>query len=145
NDRVAAVREETEQRIEDVRKLNDGLTQEIIDRKDGDQKLYENIENYKVSNDGALANVRDEVKVAVETANASAEKVNTMDARVTVAEDNAGTALENSAAAVNKANVAADLASATAGRVDNMQADVTKALDDSGKALTNSATAIEQS
>ncbi|MBN4836419.1 hypothetical protein, partial [Enterobacter hormaechei] len=70
NDRVAAVREETEQRIEDVRKLNDGLTQEIIDRKDGDQKLYENIENYKVSNDGALANVRDEVKVAVETANA---------------------------------------------------------------------------
>ncbi|QIW91534.1 putative tail fiber protein [Acinetobacter phage vB_AbaM_D22] len=145
NDRIAAVREETEQRIEDVRKLNDGLTQEIIDRKDGDQKLYENIENYKVSNDGALANVREEVRVAVDTANASAEKVDAMDARVKVAEDNAGTALENSAAAVTKANAAADLASATAGRVDSMQADVIKAVDDSGKALTNSATAIEQS
>ncbi|AYD85523.1 putative tail fiber protein [Acinetobacter phage vB_AbaM_B09_Aci01-1] len=145
NDRVAAVREETEQRIEDVRKLNDGLTQEIIDRKDGDQKLYENIENYKVSNDDALANVREEVRVAVDTANASAEKVDSMDARVKVAEDNAGTALENSAAAVSKANAASDLASATAGRVDSMQADVVKALDDSGTALTNSATAIEQS
>lgn len=144
-DRIAAVREETEARIEDIRKLNDGLTQEIIDRKDGDTKLYENIENYKVSNNEALANVRQEVKVAVDTANASAEKVDAMDARVKIAEDNSGKALENSAAAVQKSEAAADLASATASRVDSMQADVIKAVDDSGKALTNSATALEQS
>ncbi|WAX22696.1 hypothetical protein [Acinetobacter phage vB_AbaP_HB01] len=145
NDRIDAVRAETEARVAEIRKLNDGLTQEIIDRKDGDQKLYENIENYKVSNEQSLANVREEIKVAVDTANASAEKVDSLDARVKVAEDNAGNALENSAAAVSKAQAAADLSSATAGRVDSLEAEVIKAVDDSGKALTNSATALQQS
>ncbi|WP_378347309.1 hypothetical protein [Acinetobacter baumannii] len=145
NDRIDAVRAETEARVAEIRKLNDGLTQEIIDRKDGDQKLYENIENYKVSNEQSLANIREEVKVAVDTANASAEKVDALDARVKVAEDNSGKALENSAAAVSKAQAAADLSSATAGRVDSLEAEVVKAVDDSGKALTNSATALQQS
>ncbi|AZF88430.1 tail fiber protein [Acinetobacter phage TAC1] len=145
NDRIDAVRAETEARVAEIRKLNDGLTQEIIDRKDGDQKLYENIENYKVSNEQSLANIREEVKVAVDTANASAEKVDALDARVKVAEDNSGKALENSAAAVSKAQAAADLAGATATRVDSLEADVVKAVDDSGTAIKNSATALQQS
>jgi len=145
NDRIAAVRAETEARVAEIRLLNDGLTQEIIDRKDGDQKLFENIENYKVSNDLALANVREEIKVAVDTSNATAEKVVALDARVKVAEDNSGTALENSAAAVSKAQAAADQASATASRVDSLEADVIKAVDDSGTAIKNSATALQQS
>ncbi|CAL1777623.1 tail protein [Acinetobacter phage vB_AbaM_KissB] len=145
NDRIDAVRAETEARVAEIRKLSDGLTQEIIDRKDGDQKLYENIENYKVSNEQSLANIREEVKVAVDTANASAEKVDALDARVKVAEDNSGKALENSAAAVSKAQAAADLAGATATRVDSLEADVIKAVDDSGTAIKNSATALQQS
>lgn len=144
-DRIAAVRAETEARVADIRLLNDGLTKEIQERRDGDAALLLNIENYKTSNDTALANVREEIKVAVDTSNATAEKVVALDARVKVAEDNSGKALENSAAAVSKAQTAVDQSSATAQRVDSLEADVIKAVDDSGTAIKNSATALQQS
>ncbi|CAL1777604.1 tail protein [Acinetobacter phage vB_AbaM_Rocket] len=144
-DRIAAVRAETEARVADIRLLNDGLTKEIKERRDGDAALLLNIENYKTSNDAALANVREEIKVAVDTSNATAEKVVALDARVKVAEDNSGKALENSAAAVSKAQTAVDQSTATASRVDSLEADVIKAVDDSGIAIKNSATALQQS
>ena len=144
-DRIEAVKAETEARVEGIRLLNDGLTKEIQERKDGDQKLLTNIENYKTSNDKALANVREQVTVAVDTANASAQKVEALDARVVSAENNSKTALENSASAVTKVNALASDVGAMSEKVDTLEANVIKAVDDSGKALTNSATAISQS
>lgn len=144
-DRISAVKAETEARVESIRLLNDGLTKEIQERKDGDQKLLTNIENYKTSNDKALANVREQVTVAVDTANASAQKVEALDARVVSAENNSKTALENSASAVTKVNALASDVGAMSEKVDTLEANVIKAVDDSGKALTNSATAISQS
>lgn len=144
-DRISAVKAETEARVESIRLLNDGLTKEIQERKDGDQKLLTNIENYKTSNDKSLANVREQVTVAVDTANASAQKVDALDARVVSAENNSKTALENSASAVNKVTALASDVGAMSEKVDTLEANVIKAVDDSGKALTNSATAISQS
>ncbi|AHY26738.1 putative tail protein I [Acinetobacter phage vB_AbaM_Acibel004] len=144
-DRISAVKAETEARVESIRLLNDGLTKEIQERKDGDQKLLTNIENYKTSNDKSLANVREQVTVAVDTANASAQKVDALDARVVSAENNSKTALENSASAVSKVTALASDVGAMSEKVDTLEANVIKAVDDSGKALTNSATAISQS
>ena len=144
-DRIEAVKAETEARVEGIRLLNDGLTKEIQERKDGDQKLLTNIENYKTSNNKALANVREQVTVAVNIANASAQKVEALDARVVSAENNSKTALENSASAVTKVNALASDVGSMSEKVDTLEANVIKAVDDSGKALTNSATAISQS
>ena len=144
-DRITSIQEETTARVEAIKLLNDGLTQEILDRKEGDKEVLAYVDNYKVSNEESLANIREEVKVAVDTSIASASKVDAMDARVTSAENNSTTALENSANAVTKVNALATDVSAVSTKVDSMEAQVIKAVDDSGQALTNSATAITQS
>lgn len=142
-DRINAVKAEEDARIEAVKKLDDGLTQEILDREEGDKEVLAYVDTYKKSNDDALAVIREEVVVAVDTANASAQKVDAMDARVTSAENNASTALENSASAVTKVNALATDVNAITERVDSLSTEVVKAVDDSGQALKNSATAIE--
>lgn len=141
-DRLAAIQAETNARVEAIRQLNDGLTKEIQERKDGDTSIFNSLENYKASNDQALANVREEITVAVDTANASAAKVDALDARVTSSEANSTQALENSAEAVTKVNAIATDVGAMSQRVDTLSTQVVKAVDDSGKALTNSATAM---
>ena len=142
-DRIQSIKDETDARIAEIRLLNDGLTQEIVDRKEGDKEVLAYVDNYKTSNDTAMANIRNEVKVAVDTSVASAQKVDAMDVRVTSAENNSNTALENSATAVSKVNALTTEVNAVSERVDSLTADVIKAVDDSGKALTNSASAIE--
>ena len=142
-DRIQSIKDETDARIAEIRLLNDGLTQEIVDRKEGDKEVLAYVDNYKTSNDTAMANIRNEVKVAVDTSVASAQKVDAMDVRVTSAENNSNTALENSATAVSKVNALTTEVNAVSERVDSLTVDVIKAVDDSGKALTNSASAIE--
>ena len=142
-DRIQSIKDETDARIAEIRLLNDGLTQEIVDRKEGDKEVLAYVDNYKTSNDTAMANIRNEVKVAVDTSVASAQKVDAMDVRVTSAENNSNTALENSATAVSKVNALTTEVNAVSERVDSLTADVIKAVDDSGKALTNSASATE--
>ena len=144
-DRIDAVKKETDERVENIKTLNDGLTKEIKERKDGDQAILVEVENYKKSNDLALANVREEVTVAVDKSNATAIRVDALDVRVKSAENNANTALENSASAVSKVETVANDVSAIGKKVDSLEVEVIKAVDDSGKALTNSAIAITES
>ena len=72
-------------RLGRVTSLEDGLTQEKIDRKDGDDKLLSNIENYKLSNNQALANVQTGIKVTVDEAVSSSSKWTEIDNRFTAA------------------------------------------------------------
>ena len=57
-----------------IAKLEDGLSKEIINRVDGNSKLLSNIENYKESNDKALANVQEGIKVQVDDAVSTSSK-----------------------------------------------------------------------
>lgn len=143
-DRITAINAETAARLEAIQLLNDGLTQEIQHRIDGDSALLTNIENYKVSNDQSIANVQSRIDVVVQDTAANATKIDAVDARVSVAEDDAQQALTNSASAVSKVNALADDVSAFATRVDSVEASVQTAVDDAGRALTNSATAMTQ-
>lgn len=143
-DRIQAIKEETEARVAEIKQLKDGLTQEIIDRKDGDKEVLAYIDTYKQSNDSAMASVRESVQVAVDTANASAQKVDALDVRVISAENSANTALENSASAVSKVEALATDVGSISTKVDSLESSVVKAVEDSGKAIENSATALEQ-
>ncbi|MCU7226050.1 phage tail protein, partial [Acinetobacter bohemicus] len=82
---------ETEARILAVSDLNDGLTQEILDRENGDSANLTALNNYKSSNDTALANVQQKINTAVDDISSNTQAVQALDSRVTTAEGDAST------------------------------------------------------
>lgn len=96
---------EEQARIENIKTLNDGLTAEIQHRKDGDASTLTALENYKVSNDAALANVRDELTINVSNTTANAEKISALDVRLKTNEDLAASAVSKAETALSE-NVA---------------------------------------
>src|SRR5690606_23961890 len=60
-----ALSQETQARILAINDLDDGLTQEISDRQSGDVANLDALNNYKTSNNAALANVQQQVSTAV--------------------------------------------------------------------------------
>lgn len=58
--------------------LQNGLTQEIQQRKDGDNSTLANLNAYKVSNDRAISNVVERVNVAVSDVASNASKINAL-------------------------------------------------------------------
>ena len=116
------IAKESETRIAQIQLLDDGLTQEISDRIDGDAHTIQLIDNLKVSNDADFANIRNELTVTTSKANANATAINALDARVTVNEANTGTALTNSASAVQRADAAVAANEATVARVTSIEA-----------------------
>lgn len=78
-----AVAGEAATRREAVIALNDGLTQETNARTDGDATLLSNIDTYKLSNDGALASVRNQTTVNTDALSSQAEQLTQLDAGLT--------------------------------------------------------------
>lgn len=133
---------ETAARILAVNDLNDGLTQEITDRQAGDTANLTALNNYKSSNDTALANVQQQVNTAVTEAAANSEAVQALDSRVTVAEGNANTAKTNAATALTKAETATTEAGSAASLAQQASAVANQAADTADTANQNAATAL---
>ncbi|MFW1969379.1 phage tail protein [Acinetobacter guillouiae] len=135
---------ERSERLLAVSKLNDGLTAEIQSRKDGDSANTLALNNYKSSNDTALANVQTKAETAVSKSNANATAITALDSRVDVAESDASAAKTNAASALTKANTAVTDSSAAASMAQQANATATSAKSTADNALTNSATALSK-
>ncbi|WP_335961595.1 host specificity protein J [Acinetobacter haemolyticus] len=133
---------ETAARILAVNDLNDGLTQEITDRQTGDAANLTALNNYKSSNDAALANVQQQVNTAVTATSANTQAVQALDSRVTVAEGNANTAKTNAATALTKAETATTEAGSAASLAQQASAVANQAADTADTANQNAATAL---
>ena len=133
---------ETAARILAVNDLNDGLTQEISDRQTGDAANLTALNNYKTSNDAALANVQQEVNTAVTATSANTQAVQALDSRVTIAEGNANTAKTNAATALTKAETATTEAGSAASLAQQASAVANQAADTADTANQNAATAL---
>lgn len=133
---------ETAARILSANDLNDGLTQEITDRQSGDTANLTALNNYKSSNDAALANVQQQVNTAVTATSANTQAVQALDSRVTVAEGNANTAKTNAATALTKAETATTEAGSAASLAQQASAVANQAADTADTANQNAATAL---
>lgn len=116
-DRINEIQKETAVRTEQFRQLDDGLTVEIQERIDGDNKAYELIENLKSSNETNLADVYQKIAVNTSDISANASKIEQVTAEVQVAQGDANQALVNAATALEQANSAATATNALAERV----------------------------
>ncbi|MFH7410313.1 TipJ family phage tail tip protein [Acinetobacter variabilis] len=137
-----ALNQETQQRISVVQDLSDGLTQEIEDRQSGDTANLNALNNYKSSNDQALANVQQQVDTAVTATSANTQAVQALDSRVTAAEDNANTAKTNAATALTKAETAVTNVSSAASLAQQASAVANQAADTADTANQTAATAL---
>ncbi|WP_262478171.1 TipJ family phage tail tip protein [Acinetobacter schindleri] len=133
---------ETTARILAVNDLNDGLTQEITDRQAGDTANLTALNNYKSSNDTALANVQQQVSTAVAGNTANTQAIQALDSRVTVAEGNATTAKTNAATALTKAETAVTEAGSAASLASQANAVANQAAGTADTASQNAATAL---
>ena len=137
-----ALNQETQQRISVVQDLNDGLTQEIEDRQSGDTANLNALNNYKSSNDQALANVQQQVNTAVTATSANTQAVQALDSRVTTAASDASTAKTNAATALNKAETATTQAGSAASLASQASAIANQAADTADTANQTAATAL---
>lgn len=133
---------ETAARILAVNDLNDGLTQEITDRQAGDTANLTALNNYKSSNDTALANVQQEVATAVTATSSNTQAIQALDSRVTIAEGDASTAKTNAATALTKAETATTEAGSAASLAQQASAVANQAADTADTANQNAATAL---
>lgn len=120
----ASISEETAERIEEIRLLNDGLTAEVNSRVEGDQNITTSLDNYKESNDTALANVRNTVEVLVSDSTALSQTVSSLDARLTVTEASTATANSLAASANEKATTALTATTSLAERMESVEASI---------------------
>lgn len=135
---------ETAARILAVNDLNDGLTQEISDRQTGDAANLTALNNYKSSNDAALANVQQQVNTAVTGNTANTQAIQALDSRVTVAEGDANTAKTNAATALTKAETATTEAGSAASLASQASAIANQAADTADTANQTAATALSE-
>lgn len=82
-DRSNAINQETQSRIAAIKSVNDGITQEVIDRKKGDTETLRVITTYKKSNDTAMAAVQTEIETIVDDQSAMSTKLDGVYAVVT--------------------------------------------------------------
>lgn len=128
NNKVAEINEsiaaETANRIEEISKLRDGVTSEIDQLKDADTQMITALDNYKVSNDTALANVQSKVVVLTTDTEALASKTDALDVRLTTNETETESAKNIAADSLSKATTALDQNSATASRLTAIEASI---------------------
>ena len=135
---------ERQQRVTAIQDLDDGLTQEVLDRQNGETAIYGYVNTYKLSNDNALASFQDSLEIALSDSSLAIEKTQTLDGRVQVAEDEAGNALFNSASALQKAEIAIDDTRALSSLVTEVKAVAEQSADTADTAATGAASALEK-
>lgn len=135
---------ERQQRITAIQDLDDGLTQEVLDRQNGETAIYGYVDTYKLSNDNALASFQDSLEIALTDSSLAIEKTQALDGRVQIAEDEAGNALFNSASALQKANIAIDDTKALSSLVTEVKAVAEQSADTADTAAAGAASALEK-
>lgn len=135
---------ERQQRVTAIQDLDDGLTQEVLDRKNGETAIYGYVNTYKLSNDNALASFQDSLDIALTDSSLAIEKTQALDGRVQVAEDEAGNALFNSASALQKAEIAIDDTRALSSLVTEVKAVAEQSADTADTAAAGAASALEK-
>lgn len=135
---------ERQQRVTAIQDLDDGLTQEVLDRQNGETAIYGYVNTYKLSNDNALASFQDSLEIALSDSSLAIEKTQALDGRVQVAEDEAGNALFNSASALQKAEIAIDDTKALSSLVTEVKAVAEQSADTADIAATGAASALEK-
>ena len=135
---------ERQQRITAIDDLDDGLTQEVLDRQNGETAIYGYVDTYKLSNNNALASFQDSLEIALTDSSLAIEKTQALDGRVQVAEDEAGNALFNSASALQKAEIAIDDTRALSSLVTEVKAVAEQSADTADTAATGAASALEK-
>lgn len=135
---------ERQQRVTAIQDLDDGLTQEVLDRKNGETAIYGYVNTYKLSNDNALASFQDSLNVALTDSSLAIERTQALDGRVQVAEDEAGNALFNSASALQKAEIAINDTRALSTLVTEVKAVAEQSADTADTAATGAASALEK-
>ncbi len=135
---------ERQQRVAAIQNLDDGLTQEVLDRQNGETAIYGYVNTYKLSNDNALASFQDSLNVALTDSSLAIERTQALDGRVQVAEDEAGNALFNSASALQKANIAIDDTRALSSLVTEVKAVAEQSADTADTAAAGAASALEK-
>jgi multidrug efflux pump subunit AcrA (membrane-fusion protein) len=135
---------ERRQRIAAIDDLDDGLTQEILDRQNGETAIYGYVDTYKLSNDDAIASFQDSLEIALSDSSLAIEKTQALDGRVRVAEDEAGNALFNSASALQKAEIAVDDTLALSELVSEVKAVAEQSADTADTAAEGAAIALEK-
>lgn len=135
---------ERQQRATAIQDLDDGLTQEVLDRKNGETAIYGYVNTYKLGNDNALASFQDSLKVARSDSSLAIERTQALDGRVKVAEDEAGNALFNSASALQKAEIAVDDTRALSSLVTEVKAVAEQSADTADIAAAGAASALEK-
>lgn len=135
---------ERQQRVTAIQDLDDGLTQEVLDRQNGETAIYGYVNTYKLSNDNALASFQDSLEIALSDSSLAIEKTQALDGRVQVAEDEAGNALFNSASALQKAEIAIDDTRALSSLVTEVKAVAEQSADTADTAATGAASALEK-
>lgn len=113
-----ALIQENKDRLAAIALLDDGLTAEIKQRKDGDTASIQAINNYKSSNDTALANVRESISTVATNNSANAQRISALDSRL-------GTAEQSVANATSTAESAVTATTALASQVDALSAMIT--------------------
>lgn len=135
---------ERQQRVTAIQDLDDGLTQEVLDRQNGETAIYGYVNTYRLSNDNALASFQDSLNVALTDSSLAIERTQALDGRVQVAEDEAGNALFNSASALQKANIAIDDTRALSSLVTEVKAVAEQSADTADTAAAGAASALEK-
>lgn len=135
---------ERQQRVTAIQDLDDGLTQEVLDRKNGETAIYGYVNTYKLSNDNALASFQDSLDIALSDSSLAIEQTQALNGRVKVAEDDAGNALFNSASALQKAEIAIDDTLAISELVSEVKAVAEQSADTADTAAEAAASAIEK-
>lgn len=132
------------QRVAAIQDLDDGLTQEVLDRQNGETAIYGYVDTYKLSNDDAIASFQDSLDIALSDSSLAIERTQALDGRVQVAEDDAGNALFNSASALQKAEIAIDDTLALSELVSEVKAVAEQSADTADTAAEAAASALEK-
>jgi predicted phage tail protein len=77
-----ALATETAERRDEIKALNDGLTQEITRSKDADRSQTETLDNYKASIDGTLSNVQTRVNTLATATESNTSKLTALDSAI---------------------------------------------------------------
>ncbi|MBS0675826.1 phage tail protein [Acinetobacter baumannii] len=126
------IADETIARTTAISQLNDGLTTETSQRKSEDAALLNNIETFKSSTKGSLSSLQEQITTNATNTSANAQKITSLDSRLTTNEGKTADAINSAATAQQTANTAVDKANAAANSVTALKSELS-----SGKGINS--------
>lgn len=112
NTLTSSINDEIINRLAAIEDLDDGLTSEIQSRIDGDVSITTALDNYKASNDNAIANIQQSISTEVTNAIASSTLITSLDSRLQTVEGATNNLQTSLATITTKVNTTATKAEA---------------------------------